>query len=128
MERTDLSNLNFALLYVEDEPDTREMVGRALADDYPKFSLYIAADGAEGLELFRKHRPEVVVTDIKMPVMDGLRMTGEIKAIDPEIEIIALTAYSDTSFLLSPIEAGFSHYVLKPIDLDKLFAAIDSSF
>ena len=118
---------SFSILYVEDEPDTREIIGRAIASDYPDLSLYSAADGAEGLELFKRHRPELVITDIRMPVMDGIRMAGEIQAIDPEVEIIALTAYSDTTFMLSAIEVGFNHYILKPLDLDKLFEAVEKS-
>ena len=59
--------------------------------------------------------------------MDGIRMAGEIKAIDAEIAVIALTAYTDTSFLLSAVELGFSHYVMKPIDLDRLFESIEKS-
>lgn len=127
MESSQVEKNNFAILYVEDEPETRGLIAKALAEEYPDFSFYIATDGAEGLELFRMHRPELVITDMRMPVMDGLRLAGDIKAIDSETDIIALTAYSDTSFLLSAIEVGFSHYVLKPIDFNKLFAAIEKS-
>ncbi|MBT1073604.1 sensor histidine kinase [Pelotalea chapellei] len=115
------------LLYVEDDMETREIVANALAADYPGLSLYFAADGAEGLALFREHRPEIVITDIMMPVMGGIRMAEEIRALESEAELIALTAFSDTSFLVSAIEAGFSHYVLKPVDFDKLFAAVEKS-
>ncbi|UFS69981.1 response regulator [Geomonas sp. RF6] len=115
------------LLYVEDEREPREIVGEAIATEYPDITVHTAANGAEGLELFKAHRPEVVLTDILMPEMDGLRMAAEIAAIDPETELIALTAYSDTNFLLSAIETGFSHYVLKPIDYDRLFPAIEKS-
>ena len=124
---TDLNNRGVGILYAEDDTETREMVASALAADYPECTLHLAADGAEGLALFREHRPEVVITDIQMPVMDGIRMAEEIRDIDPDAELIALTAYSDTSFLVSAIEAGFSHYVLKPLDFDKLFAVVEKS-
>jgi len=125
--KSDIDNGRLGLLYVEDDPDTRELISRSLAEEYPDLALHVAAGGAEGLELFREHRPELVITDIRMPGMDGLRMASEIKAIDREIEVIALTAYSETDFLLSAVELGFSHYVLKPIDFDRLFGAIDKT-
>jgi len=115
------------LLYVEDEPETRELIREALAAKYPGLPLYVAANGAEGLSLFREHRPEVVITDIRMPVLNGIAMAKEILAIAPETEVIALTAYSDTTFLTDAIELGFSHYILKPVDYEKLFATVGKS-
>ena len=114
-----------ALLYVEDEADARSMVSKMLAMNYPKLNLYAAENGAVGLELYREHEPEIVMTDINMPVMDGIRMSREIKAINPEARIIAVTAHSDTSYLLNAIEIGIHHYVLKPINYEELFSVTD---
>jgi PAS domain S-box-containing protein len=114
-----------ALLYVEDEADARGMVSRMLVMNYPDLQLYTAENGVTGLESYREHLPEIVMTDINMPVMDGLRMSREIKAINPEVLIIAVTAHSDTSYLLHAIEIGIHQYVLKPINYDQLFGAID---
>jgi PAS domain S-box-containing protein len=114
-----------SILYVEDEPEAREMVSRVLAKKIKSLQLYTAENGEEGLALYREHRPDIVITDINMPVMNGIRMGSEIKALNPEALIIAVTAYSDTSYLLKAIEIGISNYVLKPIDYDKLFAVID---
>ena len=119
----DLSGI--ALLYVEDEADARAMVSRMLAMNYPTLTLHSAENGAAGLELYREHEPEIVMTDINMPVMDGIRMSREIKAINPEVRIIAVTAHSDTSYLLNAIEIGIHHYVLKPINYEELFSVID---
>lgn len=127
MKTSESDKKRTALLYVEDEAEPRELIGASMASEYPDLEVHLARDGAEGLELYREHRPDLVVTDILMPIMDGLHMAEKIKEIDPGTEIIALTAYSDTSFLLRAIEAGFSHYVLKPIDYDRLFAAIRQS-
>ncbi|GAW66403.1 response receiver histidine kinase [Geoanaerobacter pelophilus] len=114
-----------ALLYVEDEADARVMVAKMLEMNYPKLTIYHAENGASGLELYRKQRPDIVMTDINMPVMDGIKMSREIKAINPEVHIIAVTAHSDTSYLLSAIEIGVHHYVLKPLNYQELFAVID---
>lgn len=121
----DLSGL--ALLYVEDEADARGMVSKMLVMNYPKLRLYDAENGLAGLASYSEHRPDVVVTDINMPVMDGIRMAREIKSINPEALIIAVTAHSDTSYLLSAIDIGINHYVLKPINYDVLFKAIDKT-
>lgn len=128
MEKTGADYKGIKLLYVEDETEIREIICENLLEEYPEVLLFTAGSGAEGLALFREHRPEVVITDIKMPGMDGIQMAGEIKAMNPEVILIALTAYSDTDFLLSAIEIGFSHYVMKPIDFDKLYEPIVKSF
>ncbi|HJV35748.1 sensor histidine kinase [Geomonas sp.] len=113
------------LLYVEDESDARSMVSRMLAMNYPKLKIFSAENGAVALDLYREHTPDIVVTDINMPVMDGIRMSREIKSTHPEACIIAVTAHSDTSYLLSAIEIGVHHYVLKPINYEELFGVID---
>jgi len=114
-----------SLLYVEDEADAASMVGRMLAMNYPRLTLYGAENGAVGLEMYREYAPDVVMTDVNMPVMDGLRMSREIRAINPEAQIIAVTAHSDTSYLLNAIEIGIHNYVLKPINYQELFAVTD---
>lgn len=116
-----------SLLYVEDEAETRALISEVLTARYPQLVLHTAANGAAGLELFRQFRPQVVLTDIRMPVMDGLEMAAEIKALDPGVDLIALTAYNDSSFLSRAEEMGFSDYVLKPIDFKDLFARIEQS-
>ena len=114
-----------ALLYVEDEADARQMVARMLAMNYPNLIIYSAENGVAGLEVYSLKNPDIVMTDINMPVMDGIRMSREIKAINPEARIIAVTAHSDTSYLLSAIEIGVHHYVLKPLNYQELFNVID---
>ncbi|MBJ6750269.1 sensor histidine kinase [Geomonas anaerohicana] len=114
-----------SMLYVEDEADARQMVTRMLAMNYPNLIVYGADNGLQALELYRQYIPEIVMTDINMPVMDGIRMSREIKAINPEVRIIAVTAHSDTSYLLSAIEIGVHHYVLKPLNYQELFTVLD---
>jgi diguanylate cyclase (GGDEF)-like protein/PAS domain S-box-containing protein len=114
-----------SLLFVEDELDAREMLSRTLVMNYPDLKLYLAENGAAGLELFREQKPQIVLTDINMPVMDGIAMAREIRAIDPEAVIVAVTAHSDTMYLLSAIEIGIHHYVLKPVNHLELFGVLD---
>jgi signal transduction histidine kinase len=119
------SDEKITLLYVEDDPDAHELVSSMIARKYPELKLLAAADGCAGLEMFKRNQPEIVLTDIRMPVMDGLQLAAEVRLLNPETCIIAITAHSDTECLLTAIEIGFNHYILKPVEYRKLFAAID---
>jgi len=113
------------LLYVEDETEARNMVKRMLALNYPDLRLYCAENGAAGLAAYQQYLPEIVVTDINMPVMDGIQMARAIKELKPDVQIVAVTAHSDTAYLLNAIQIGIHHYVLKPVNYDELFSALD---
>jgi len=117
--------MDLALLYVEDEPVTRSTIAAMLERQIQ--TVYQAGDGKAGLEAFKAHRPEVVITDIRMPVMGGLDMAREIRALAPRTHIIVTTAHNDTDFFLDAIDIGIDQYVLKPVSLDLLFAAIRKS-
>jgi PAS domain S-box-containing protein len=124
MEPSIKSDLEISILYVEGEAAAREMVSSMLAREIRSLRLFSAESGETGLAIFREHQPDIVVTDIHMAVMDGVRMADAIKSLNPETLIVAVTAFSDTQNLLNAIEIGVNHYVLKPIDYGKLFAAI----
>jgi YesN/AraC family two-component response regulator len=117
------TKLDLAVLYAEDEEITRTMVSDMLRRKVRE--LYVAKDGQEGLELFRGKAPDIVVTDIRMPVMDGLRMTREIKALRRSTQIIVTSAHSDTGYLLECIDIGVDRYVMKPISKLKFFNALE---
>ncbi len=110
------------ILYVEDEPDLRERIGIVLEMHFER--VVTAANGKEGLELFVGERPAVVVSDIMMPVMDGLEMTKAIRELAPETPVILSTAFTETGFLLKAIELGVSAYVRKPLDCRQLIETI----
>ncbi|WP_243369679.1 EAL domain-containing protein [Geotalea sp. SG265] len=113
------------LLFVEDDGATRELISLVIARRFPGMNLFTAVNGAKGLELYRTHRPDIVLTDMKMPVMDGITMAKEIKQLSEGAKIIILSAQSDTRLLLEAIDIGISHYVLKPIDHGKLQSVIE---
>ena len=115
-----------SILYVEDDPDARRIASLLVSRKFPDFAILKAENGQVGLELFREHRPEIVITDINMPVMDGIRMAKEIRAIDPNARIIAVTAHSDQSYLRDAESAGITHYLLKPMDRKKLYEVIEA--
>ncbi|BCS55510.1 EAL domain-containing protein [Geobacter sp. SVR] len=116
-----------SLLLVEDENDARQMLTRMLAMRYPELRLLMAVNGAEGVAFFSEHRPDIVLADMNMPIMNGIQMAREIKSLSPDTTIIAVTAYNDPSYLMDAIEIGIRHYVLKPVNGHELFAVIDKS-
>jgi signal transduction histidine kinase len=123
----DSIDTSISILYVEDEPDTREQICEIIGHHYPYLRLLVAANGEEGIESFRENRPDLILTDINMPIVDGIRMAEEIKKLSPATEIIALSAYSNPEHLLNAIEIGISHYILKPVDIEQIFSVIDKS-
>ena len=116
----DISYLeNIAILYVEDEESIREEVIDLLEDECLHF--YVASNGEEGLELFQKHQPDIVLTDIRMPKMDGLCMSKNIHKLSPETPIIISSAFNDSEYLLEAIRLGIHYYLLKPMNVKELF-------
>ncbi|MGR9044383.1 MAG: response regulator transcription factor, partial [Gammaproteobacteria bacterium] len=89
------------VLYVEDDAETREELVLVLESWFGK--LDVAANGREGLALYREHAPEIVITDIQMPEMNGLSMSAEIKVLNPEQCIIVLSAYNDVEYLFKAL-------------------------
>lgn len=108
------------VVYVEDDPDIRESVTRPMKRRVGQ--LYVAADGREGLELVRKHRPQMVVTDLEMPVMDGMKM---IRLLREEEEfrcpVLVVTAYDDTAHRTDYAD----RFIFKPVDLSELFRVME---
>jgi len=110
------------VLYVEDDADTREQFSEFLRR--PAGTLITAEDGAAGLEAFKKHLPDIVVTDIQMPKMDGLSMAKEILELVPTVPIIAVTAFEQTDYLMRAINIGIEKYVTKPVNSYLLFECL----
>ena len=118
---------NITILYAEDEKDLREVTHQILKGFTKK--QYVAQNGQEGLELFKKYEKEIdlIITDVNMPILNGLDMVKEIKKINLNIPIIVATAFSNKEYLLEAIDIGVDKYVLKPIDIAKLLQVMSQS-
>jgi YesN/AraC family two-component response regulator len=114
-----------SILCVEDDPLSREFLGRIIMVKFPDMKIHIAENGETGLELFRRHRQDIVMTDISMPVMDGIRMAREIRMIEPDAHIIALSAHNDLDYQEMDLSLLFDRYLLKPASLKKICDTID---
>ncbi|EIP7640631.1 butyrate response regulator transcription factor BumR [Campylobacter jejuni] len=111
------------ILVVEDEIKTRESLINVLSE---RFSKVIGAqNGDEGIKKFKKFKPDLVITDIAMPIMDGLDMAREIKEISDDVPIVVLSAYSEKERLLRSIDIGIDKYLIKPVDIEELFKVLD---
>lgn len=111
------------VLCVEDDGPTRKVLARLLESRFDR--VLTARDGQEGLDLFRRHRPGLVITDIKMPVLDGIMMAREIRQLAPATRIIVLTSHGSADLLMAAIEIGVSDYILKPLQAGRVHEAID---
>jgi len=114
-----------SILLVEDEECAVELIHSMLTMAFPQANIYCAADGKAGLDCFRAQLPDVVITDINMPEMDGVAMLAAISAIKPDTRIVVVTAITDRANLEKVAAAQISYELIaKPIDFNALFAAI----
>jgi YesN/AraC family two-component response regulator len=122
---TEQALASFSLLFVEDDSMICMAIGRMIAMQFPDVTVYTAENGQIGLELFKEHTPDIVITDINMPIMDGIQMAREIKSIKTNTKFIVVTGYSNKNYLEKFSEIGFDDYIVKPVDFKKLFATIE---
>lgn len=113
---------NLSILHVEDEKIIQMLFKSILGSHVREFTT--ADNGRQGLEMYHEKRPDIIITDIRMPLMDGLEMVERIRAEDQEIPVIVTTAYNDTEFLLRAIDLGVDRYVVKPVDKPLLLSAV----
>jgi diguanylate cyclase len=114
-----------SILIVEDNRAASRLIGRMVALNFPDAVIYSADNGATGIELFVKHDPDIVLTDISMPEMDGFTMVSKIQSIRADTKFIVFTAHCEGEFLPQFKAIGVDTYLLKPLSLDELVMAID---
>lgn len=107
-----------SILYVEDEKNIQgelaEVIGMFCEE------LYLADDGVKGLEQYKEHQCDIVISDIKMPFMDGIEMSKKIKEINNNAHIVFTTAFSDVEYFQEALELQVDGYILKPMILQLL--------
>lgn len=111
----------YRLLIVDDEELEREEMARLIP--WGKYDIDLvdtAWNGVEGLEKIRKYQPDIIMTDIKMPVMDGIELIRRAKRICPDIVFIVLSGYGEYEYTSQAMEEGVRHYILKPCDEEKI--------
>lgn len=106
------------LLYVEDNEGLRVKAERLIKKVFS--DVITASNGEEGYLLFQKHKPQIVLTDIRMPKVDGIEMIDMIKKIEPSTKFIITSAFDDKEYLLKAIHSGVFEYLKKPVKVDEL--------
>ncbi len=113
------------ILVVDDEADIRRAFHRNLASD--TLQVVDAANGDEAIRMIAQERPNLVVMDIRMGATSGLDTLRKLRELDPKLLIIMMTAYGTTQTAIEAMKLGAYDYVLKPLDVPKLKALIDSA-
>jgi PAS domain S-box-containing protein len=111
------------VLLIDDEADIREVTGLALQD--AGYRVISAADGPAGLALCESRHPQLVITDIRMPGMDGLQVLEKIKRHHPQTEVIVATAFAEMGLAVRALQLDASDFITKPINAAALFIALE---
>jgi len=113
---------NWKIVLIDDEKDIRDVITFTLED--AGYTVTTAADGQKGLNLCREISPQIVITDIRMPKMDGIQVLESLKRTDPEIEVIVITAFGDLDITIQALQLDASDFVTKPINDEALHMAL----
>ncbi|MBL7176555.1 MAG: response regulator [Desulfobacteraceae bacterium] len=110
------------ILVIDDERATLSMF-RLFLGAYG-YEVLTAENGAAGIEVLRKERPSIVITDIKMPGMDGIEVLQQIKEVDPETEVIVITGHGDMDLAIEALDLNATDFINKPIQKEALDVAL----
>ncbi|WP_176560106.1 response regulator transcription factor [Brevibacillus dissolubilis] len=111
------------VLFVEDDESIRFQFTRFLRRRVQE--VYVAANGQDGLEMYREHLPDVVISDIRMPVMNGLELAKEIRAFHQHARLLFISAQDDDLFMEQIRALGEDNFIKKPVHLDELLARLN---
>lgn len=117
----------YTVAIIDDEPLIVEGLSRTMA--WEKWNCQVAGtacDGEEGMKLIREKRPDIVITDINMPKLDGLKMIAGLKSEFPDMQLIILTGYREFEYARQAIELGVSRFLLKPSKMNELEEALET--
>ena len=113
------------ILVVEDDKISRRIIREILSRS--GYEVFEAEDGAQGLEAFKANKPDLVLTDYQMPVMNGLRVLSEIRNLQPAVPVIMLTGFGDIALIIKSIQLGAFDFLEKPINTPQLKEVIASA-
>ncbi len=110
------------ILIVDDEPGIRNFMSRIV--ETLNYNHVEAADGKEALQLYRQDGADLILSDVRMPGLDGLGLLEQVRMIDPEQVVIMVTAFDDSDTVKKALKAGAYDYINKPLDLDEVIYSI----
>ena len=113
------------VLYVEDDRELRENTRRLLATFFMEVDT--AENGKEGLDKYQKGSYDLIITDINMPVMNGVKMVEHIRLLDSKQIILVISAHDESRYLVELINLGVDNFVMKPLDIKQFLSALDKA-
>ena len=113
---------NFKILFVEDEEKIREHIAKTLK--YLVEDVQEASNGQDALEKMEKFSPNIIITDLEMPLMGGVEFVTEVRKTNKTIPIVVLTAHTNSEYLLKLIDMHIEHFIVKPMNFEKLLDAL----
>ncbi len=111
-----------SLLYIEDNIEVRENIAEYFQHKIEH--VYLAEDGDMGLKAFTKYNPEIVVSDISIPKINGIDVLKKIRRISPSTQFIITTSFDDKEYLIEAVNLQITNYILKPLTIVKLEKAL----
>ncbi len=114
------------ILVVDDEAAVRELLRRGLSQ-LGNYSVEVAANGSEAIEKVEKDLFDLILTDLKMPEMDGIELLKRIKGTRPELIVIMMTAHGSVETAVEAMKIGANDYITKPIDFNELLIHISKA-
>jgi DNA-binding NarL/FixJ family response regulator len=116
--------MTIRVLIVDDHPVVRDGLRGMLAGQPDLMVVGEAADGREALAAVAQHEPDVVLMDLRMPVLDGVGAITRLAAMHPDVRVLVLTTYEEDQDIVRAVEAGATGYLLKDVPRDELFRAV----
>jgi len=113
---------SLTILYAEDEEGIRRNIADSLK--YYAKDIYEACNGQEAYEIYVEKKPDIILSDIHMPILDGIEFIKQVRENNRDIPIVMITAHTDKKYLLEAVELHMEKYIIKPIDLDELFEVL----
>jgi PAS domain S-box-containing protein len=113
---------SWKIVLIDDEADIREVVSLALMD--AGYQVAAAPDGEAGVRLCEEEKPQIVITDIRMPRMDGIQVLETVKERYPDVEVIVVTAFGEMDLAVRALQLDASDFITKPIGDEALFLAL----
>jgi len=114
---------NFSILIVDDEKNVVNLLDKMFKKQ--GYYTYCAYNGKEALDIIDRNQIDIIISDIRMPEIDGLSLLKKVKEIDPSIEFILITAFATLETAIEALRTGARDYITKPFNLEDITNAID---
>jgi len=114
---------DFSILYIEDDRLTQRIIVSVLEKYFSK--IFVANDGLEGIKLYHEKRPDIILSDISMPNLNGIAMIEKIKEFNPKQKIVLFTGYNELDYLKKAINIGVDKYILKPLETQEMLSTLN---